>query len=35
MFRSKSSKENQNTYFMFNTIFSKIVPFMRKRGKIF
>jgi len=30
-----SFKENQNTYFVFSTFFfSKIVPFMRKCGKI-
>jgi hypothetical protein len=31
----KISRENQNTRFMFyNFFFSKIVPFMRERGKI-
>jgi len=25
----KSYRENQNTHFMFNNFFSKIVPFMR------
>ena len=25
----KSCRENQNTYFVFNNIFPKIVPFMR------
>jgi hypothetical protein len=25
----KSCRENQNTYFMFNNFFSKMVPFMR------
>jgi hypothetical protein len=25
----KSCRENQNTHFMFNNFFSKIVPFMR------
>jgi hypothetical protein len=30
----KSCRENQNTHFMFNTSFPKIVPFMRKHGKI-
>jgi len=26
----KSCKANQNTHFMFNNIFPKMVPFMRK-----
>jgi len=30
----KSCRENQNTHFMFKNYFSKIVPFMRKCGKI-
>jgi hypothetical protein len=25
----KSCRENQNTYFMFNNVFAKTVPFMR------
>jgi len=28
-FSNKSCRENQNTDFMFNTFFPKIVPFMR------
>ena len=28
------SKEIQSTHFMFKNFFSKIVPFMRKRGKV-
>jgi len=28
-----SCRENQNTHFMFSTVFSNIVAFMRKRGK--
>jgi len=32
---SDKRRENQNTYFVFsNFYFSKIVPFMRKCGKI-
>jgi hypothetical protein len=30
----KSCRENQNTHFMFNNLFPKIVLFMRKCGKI-
>jgi hypothetical protein len=30
----QSCRENQNTPFMFNTIISKIVPFIRQCGKI-
>jgi hypothetical protein len=30
----KSCRENQNTHFMFNSFFPKIVPFMRQCGKI-
>jgi len=29
----KSRRENQIPHFMFSNLFSKIVPFMRKRGK--
>jgi hypothetical protein len=29
----KPYRENQNTYFMFNNFFTKIVPFMTSRGK--
>jgi hypothetical protein len=29
-----SRTENQNTYFMFNDVFMKIVPFMRECGKV-
>jgi len=29
-----SRTENQNTYFMFNPVFTKIVPFMRQCGKV-
>jgi len=29
----KRCRENQNTHFVFSNFFSKIVPFMRKRGK--
>jgi len=28
-FSDKSCRENQNTHFMFNNVFSKIVSFMR------
>ena len=28
----KNCRENQNTYFMFNNFFSKIMPFRRKCG---
>jgi len=28
-FSNKICKENQNAHFMFNNVFSKIVPFMR------
>jgi hypothetical protein len=28
-FSDKGSRENQNTHFMLNNLFSKIVPFMR------
>jgi len=28
-FFRQSSRENQNTHFMFNNVFPKIVPFMR------
>ena len=31
----KSRRKNQNTHFMSIIFFSKIVPFMRKSGKIF
>jgi len=30
----KRCTENQNTHFVFSNIFPKIVPFMRKCGKI-
>ena len=30
----KCCTENQNTHFVFSNFFSKIVPFMRKSGKI-
>jgi len=30
----KRCRENQNTHFMLNNFFPKIVPFMRWRGKI-
>jgi hypothetical protein len=33
MFQKKSCRENQNTHFIFSNLFSKIVPFMRQRGK--
>jgi hypothetical protein len=29
----KSCIENQNTHFMFNNLFPKIVPFVREFGK--
>jgi len=31
---NKVCRENQNTHFVFSNFFSKIVPFMRKCGKI-
>ena len=31
---SDRCRENQNTHFIFNNIFSKIVPFLRQRVKI-
>jgi len=31
----KSCIENQNTHFMFNNLFSKIMPFMRECGNMF
>ena len=35
MFSDKCCRENQNTHFMFkNIFFSKIMPFMRKRGNV-
>jgi hypothetical protein len=35
MFSDKSCGENQNTHFMLNNFFfSKILPFMRQRGKM-
>jgi len=34
MFLTKSVEKNHNTRFTCNNLFSKIVPFMRKRGKI-
>jgi len=30
----KSCRENKKTHFVFSNLFSKIVPFMRKFGKI-
>jgi len=30
----KSCRENRKTHFVFSNYFSKIVPFMRKCGKI-
>jgi len=30
---TQNCREYQNTYFVPNNIFSKIVPFMRQRGK--
>jgi len=30
----KIRSENQNTHFMFNNFFPKIVPFLRKYGKM-
>jgi hypothetical protein len=33
-FTDKFCTENQNTHFMFNDVFPKNVPFMKKRGKI-
>jgi hypothetical protein len=30
----KGCRENQNTHFMFSNFFPKIVPFMKKCGKI-
>jgi hypothetical protein len=34
MFQKKEVVETINTHFMFNNCFSKILPFMRKSGKI-
>ena len=31
---NKRCRENQNTHFLFGNCFSKILPFMRKSGKI-
>jgi len=31
--QDKSCRENQNTHFISNNFFSKIVPFMRQCGK--
>jgi len=31
---NKNCRENQNTHFMFNNVFFKIVPIMRPCGKI-
>jgi hypothetical protein len=30
----KAGRENQSTHFLFNKLFPKIVPFMRKYGNM-